>query len=33
MEKVQEYARMRNPNIKIFPIAVKIGVEMDVWLK
>ena len=25
MEKVTEYARMRNPNIKIFPISAKTG--------
>ena len=25
MEKVGEYARKRNPNIKIFPISAKTG--------
>ena len=25
MEKVTEYARMRNPNIRIFPISAKTG--------
>ncbi len=32
MEKVQEYARMRNPNIEIFPISAKTGEGMDAWL-
>ena len=31
MDKVVEYARMRNPNIKIFPICAKTGEGMDEW--
>ena len=31
MEKVQEYARRRNPNIKIFPISAKTGEGVDAW--
>ena len=30
MEKVTEYARMRNPNIRIFPISAKTGEGIDV---
>ncbi len=29
MEKVEEYARKRNPNIKIFPICAKTGEGID----
>ena len=31
MEKVTEYARMRNPNLKIFPICAKTGEGVDAW--
>ena len=31
MEKVTEYARMRNPNIRIFPISAKTGEGVDAW--
>lgn len=31
MEKVREYALMRNPNLKIFPISAKTGVGMEAW--
>ena len=31
MDKVQEYARLRNPNIKIFPISAKTGEGVDAW--
>lgn len=31
MEKVKEYALMRNPKIKIFPISAKTGEGVDVW--
>ena len=31
MEKVTEYAHMRNPNIKIFPICAKTGEGVDAW--
>lgn len=31
MEKVQEYARRRNPDIKIFPISAKTGEGVDAW--
>ncbi len=31
MEKVVEYAHMRNPNLKIFPICAKTGEGMDAW--
>lgn len=31
MDKVQEYARRRNPNIKIFPISAKTGEGVDTW--
>ena len=36
LEKVTEYARRRNPNIRIFPISAKTGEGMDAlaaWLK
>ncbi len=29
MQKVEEYAKMRNPNIKIFPISAKTGEGID----
>ena len=31
MEKVVEYAHMRNPNLKIFPISAKTGEGVDAW--
>lgn len=31
MEKVTEYAHMRNPNLKIFPVSAKNGEGMDAW--
>lgn len=31
MEKVTEYARMRNPNIQIIPICAKTGEGIDAW--
>ena len=31
MDKVQQYARQRNPNIKIFPISAKTGEGVDAW--
>lgn len=31
MDKVKEYARMRNPELKIFPISAKTGEGMDKW--
>ncbi len=31
LEKVEEYAHMRNPNLKIFPICAKTGEGMDAW--
>lgn len=32
MEKVREYALMRNPNLKIFPASAKTGEGFDAWL-
>jgi len=32
MEKVIEYARMRNPKIEIFPISAKTGEGVDAWV-
>lgn len=32
LEKVREYAHMRNPRLKIFPVSAKTGEGMDVWL-
>lgn len=32
MDKVKEYALMRNPNLKIFPISAKTGEGMDEWI-
>ncbi|NLM11657.1 MAG: hydrogenase nickel incorporation protein HypB [Clostridiaceae bacterium] len=31
LEKVREYAQMRNPNLKIFPVSAKTGEGMDDW--
>ena len=31
MEKVVEYAHMRNPKLKIFPLSAKIGEGVDAW--
>ena len=31
MEKVQEYARRRNPNIRIFPISARTGEGVEAW--
>ena len=31
MDKVVEYAHMRNPKLKIFPICAKTGEGMDAW--
>jgi len=31
MEKVERYAHMRNPALKIFPISAKTGEGMDAW--
>ena len=31
MEKVVEYAHMRNPDLKIFPICAKTGEGVDAW--
>lgn len=31
MEKVKEYALMRNPKLKIFPISAKTGEGVDTW--
>ena len=31
MDKVVEYAHMRNPNLKIFPICAKTGEGVDAW--
>lgn len=31
MDKVREYAKMRNPRLKIFPICAKTGEGMDAW--
>ena len=31
MEKVAEYAHMRNPNLKIFPICAKTGEGVAAW--
>lgn len=32
MDKVREYALMRNPNLKIFPISAKTGEGMEDWV-
>ena len=31
MDKVREYALMRNPRLKIFPISAKTGEGVDAW--
>ena len=31
LDKVREYAHMRNPNLKIFPISAKTGEGVDAW--
>ena len=31
MEKLYEYAHMRNPNLKIFPISAKTGEGVEAW--
>jgi len=31
MEKVKEFAHMRNPKLKIFPISAKTGEGVDAW--
>ena len=31
MEKVREYAHMRNPGLDIFPVSAKTGEGMDAW--
>ena len=31
LKKVEEYAHMRNPKLKIFPICAKTGEGMDAW--
>lgn len=31
MDKVREYALMRNPKLKIFPLSAKTGEGMDAW--
>ena len=31
LEKVREYAHMRNPRLKIFPVSARTGEGMDVW--
>ncbi len=31
MEKLEQYAHMRNPELKIFPISAKTGEGMDAW--
>ena len=31
MNKVVEYAKMRNPNLEIFPISAKTGEGVDAW--
>ena len=31
MEKVREYAHMRNPSLEIFPVSAKTGEGMDAW--
>ena len=31
MDKVMEYARMRNPKLEIFPISAKTGEGVDAW--
>ena len=31
LEKVREYAHMRNPHLQIFPVSAKIGEGMSAW--
>ena len=31
LQKVEQFAHMRNPNLKIFPISAKTGEGMDAW--
>ncbi|HBR33205.1 MAG TPA: hydrogenase accessory protein HypB, partial [Firmicutes bacterium] len=31
LDKVKEYAYMRNPKLKMFPISAKTGEGMDAW--
>jgi len=31
LEKVKEYAHLRNPNLKIFPLSAKTGEGMEAW--
>ena len=31
MDKVKEYAQMRNPRLEIFPISAKTGEGIDKW--
>lgn len=31
MDKVVEFAKMRSPDIKIFPISAKTGEGVDAW--
>ena len=31
LEKVTEFAHMRNPNLEIFPISAKTGEGIDAW--
>jgi len=31
MDKVKEYAHMRNPNLKIFPVSAKTGEGIEEW--
>ena len=31
LDKVREFAHMRNPNLKIFPVSAKTGEGMDAW--
>jgi len=33
MEKVVEYAHMRNPNLKIFPLSAKTGEGFVPWVQ
>lgn len=33
MEKVREYALMRNPGIQIFPVSAKTGEGMETWIQ
>ena len=31
LEKVREYAHMRNPRLQIFPVSAKTGEGMSAW--